>query len=55
MQIIVFQTIQFSLSTLSKQYTVKTVLIQLVQFSINIDYVYTQLNVKTYMKQFSLL
>ena len=32
-----FQVIQF----------IKTILIQLIQFSINTDFVYTQLNVKT--------
>ena len=43
MQIALFQTIQFNLST---QF-VKTVLIQLIQFSTSTDFVYTQLNVKT--------
>ena len=41
-----FQTIQF----------IQTVLIQLIQFSISTDFVYTQLNVKTLLiKQFSLV
>ncbi len=57
-----FQTIQFSISTRFKcKYTVylsktflfqaiqfsQAVLIQLIQFSISIDFVYTQLNVQT--------
>ena len=44
MQIALFQTIQFSMST---KLIVKTILIQLIQFSISIDFVYTQLNIKT--------
>ena len=61
MKIILFQTIQFSISMKFKcKYSliVKTflcqaiqfsqaVLIQLIQFSISTDFVYTQLNVKT--------
>ena len=61
MKIVLFQIIQFSISTQFKcKYSliVKTflfqaiqfsqeVLIQLIQFSISTDFVYTQLNVKT--------
>ena len=58
MQIVLFQTIQFSMSTQFNCQTttkilfqafqfVQTILIQLIQFSIGTDFVYTQLNVKT--------
>ena len=39
-------TIQFSVSTVSMSKTVQAVLIQLIQFSISTDFIYTQLNVK---------
>ena len=43
---LLFRAIQF----------IQAVLIQLIQFSISTDFVYTQLNVKTvYVKQFSLV
>ena len=56
MQIVLFQTIQFSMSTqFNCQKTflfqgiqfIQTVLIQLIQFSMSTDFVYTLLNVKT--------
>ena len=61
MQIVLFQTIQFWLSTQFKcKYSLivkkilfqaiqfsQAVLIQLIQFSISTDFVYSQLNVKT--------
>ena len=61
MKIVLFQTIQFRISTQFKckySLSVKTflfqaiqfsqaVLIQLIQFSISTDFVYTQFNVKT--------
>ena len=56
MQIVLFQTILFSMSTQFNRQKAflfqpiqfsQTVLIQLIQFSISIDFVYTQLNVKT--------
>ena len=61
MKIVLFQTIQFSISTQFKcKYSLivknisipsysfsQAVLIQLIQFSISADFVYTQLNVKT--------
>ena len=54
MQIVLFQTIQFSMSTqlnCQKLFQaiqfIQIVLIQLIQFSISTDFVYTQLNVKT--------
>ena len=60
MKIVLFQTIQFSLSSQFKcknslwktflfqaiQFS-QALLIQLIQFSISTDFVYTQLNVKT--------
>ena len=60
MQIILFQTIQFRISTQFKcmySLIVKTFLFQaiqfsqavLIQFSISTDFVYTQLNVKTFL------
>ena len=64
MKIELFQTIQFSISTQFKckfSLIVKTflfqaiqfsqaVLIQLIKFSISTDFLYAQLNVKTYIK-----
>ena len=54
MQIVLFQTIQFSMSTqfnCQKLFQaiqfIQTVLIQLIQFSISTDFVYTELKVKT--------
>ena len=56
MKIVLFQTIQFSMSTqfnCEKYFCfklfslIKQFYIQLTQFSISIDFVYTQLNVKT--------
>ena len=54
MQIVLFQTIQFSMGTqcvktfLFKAIQfIQTIIIQLIQFSISTDFVYTQLNVKT--------
>ena len=61
MKILLFQTIQFSISTqfkckyslIGKTFLFKAiqfsqaVLIRLIQFSISTDFVYTQLNVKT--------
>ena len=53
MKIVLFQTIQFSMSTQSKTFLFQaiqfsqTVLIQVIQFSISTDFVYTLLNVKT--------
>ena len=52
MQTIPFQTIQFSMSTvwLSKKILFQAIQFsqtELIQFSINTDFVYTQLNVKT--------
>ena len=56
MQIVLFQAIQFSISTqFNYQKTflfqaiqfIQTVLIQLIQFSIGTNFVYTQLNIKT--------
>ena len=54
MQIVLFQTIQFSMSTQFNSQKLfpaiqltKTVLIQLIQFSISTDFVFTQLNFKT--------
>ena len=58
MKIVLFQTIQFSIRTQSKlKYNLimknipfqfsHAVLIQLIQYSISIDFLYTQLNVKT--------
>ena len=43
MQIILFQTIQFS----------QTVLILPIQFSVSTDFVYTQMSKQFYIKQFS--
>ena len=56
MKIVLFQTIQFSISTQYKfNYTVyfssQTVLIQIIQFSIRTDFVYSQFNVKTVLFQ----
>ena len=57
-QIILFQIIQFSMSTQLNSlkqkcfFTIKlsqAILIQLIQFSISTDFVYTQINVKTFM------
>ena len=61
MKIVIFQTVQFSISIkfkskyslIVKNISIQTfqfsqaVLIQLIQFSISADFVYTQLNVKT--------
>ena len=60
MKIVLFQTIQFRISTQFKckyslivknisisSYSVLALLIQLIQFSISTDFVYTQLSVKT--------
>ena len=57
MKIVLFQTIQFSISTYFKyKYSLilfqaiqfsHAVLIRLIQFSISTDFAYTQLNVKT--------
>ena len=61
MKIVLFQTIRFSISTQFKcKYSLilitflfqaiqfsQAILIQLIQFSVNTDFVYTQLNVKT--------
>ena len=45
MQIVLFQTIQFSMS--STQFNCQKHLFQAIQFSISTDFVYTLLNVKT--------
>ena len=48
--VILFQTNQFSTSTQFNCQTnqfIQTILIQLIQFIISTDFVYTQLNVKT--------
>ena len=54
---VLFQTIQFSMSTQSKTFLFQaiqfsqTVLIQPIQFSVRINFVYTQLNVKPVLFQ----